>query len=579
MSLEEIKARLLDTSEKTEDMFSLVHELYIKEINTEIKPLTKALSELHNSGQINFIEFVTSIENSLSGNKFFTLVNLFESLLPSLDISVEDALHCLVHLTMHNSRDLGTAGLYGAFEAFCSMEVNRPGKSVEYILAQSELNLYIPFLPSSILSYGATRQGEAVQALEHLITNSNQAIRNQVYFTLGKLATDNAHANAIWELIRCSAYSEHDNNCCISILRSMLLFGEKFPTYWAKIEEVLINFVDGTSPETLNAISHIVSFQRLNLPGNVLQFLVKQLGNVLPEHRVTINNIDHLLVNLVERGLLSIAIELLESMLTAGVEFQALDYFSSKILSEHQQLLNHITTKWFLSGNSSLCLGILDLLHSSGDQNIALKAETALINNNGKKIFVCHKAIGWLFTRPIEAATFILSICETTSSPTIEEFESILYDPLLLSYPGELKSYFESCIDENIQVDLCGRLINKLKTYLADMEKVSNLKELMAPSANISAYWRDINKDMQKAHEEASKNSIMGMFTTRKLLYGNSSTYYMHQADGTALRQEMQMHSFSHSTAIPRLDVLDPVSLDYTLRIYRCEVMKNEVNS
>ena len=204
----------------------------------------------------------------------------------------------------------------------------------------------------------------------------------------------------------------------------------------------------------------------------------------------------------------------------------------------------------------------------------------ALLGDDKKQVFVSHKAIGWLFTRPVAAASFILSICETASITTLNNIAQILYDPLLLSYPGELEQFFQSYIDKNVQGQLCERLLRKLEAYHADIMKVSELNELMAPSENVRAYWKDCDKDMQKAHEKASKSSIIQIIaTTQRLLYGNSSIYYIHMGDGKSVRQEAQMHSFSHSTEMPRLNVLDPESLDYALRIYRYERMKNEAYS
>ncbi|TOH86946.1 hypothetical protein CGI72_22735, partial [Vibrio parahaemolyticus] len=111
--------------------------------------------------------------------------------------------------------------------------------------------------------------------------------------------------------------------------------------------------------------------------------------------------------------------------------------------------------------------------------------------------------------------------------------------------------------------------------------KVSELKELMAPSENINVYWKESNRHMQTAYEKASRGSLIDHLCSTKqiLLYGNSSIYYVHKGDGETIRQEMQMQSFSHSTEMPSLDVLDPESLDYMLRLYRCERMKNEINS
>ncbi|MEB2464665.1 hypothetical protein, partial [Listeria monocytogenes] len=79
------------------------------------------------------------------------------------------------------------------------------------------------------------------------------------------------------------------------------------------------------------------------------------------------------------------------------------------------------------------------------------KAELDLSDNDIKQVFISRKAIGWLFTRQVETAKFILSIADVASENTIEKLEGILYFPLLLSYPGELKRFFQSCIDSGIQ--------------------------------------------------------------------------------------------------------------------------------
>ncbi|CAI1571947.1 hypothetical protein [Serratia liquefaciens] len=579
MSLEETRARLLTASETAEDLLTLVSDLYVQEIHSKETVLAVALSELHNSGVIDIVKIVRGVDKSSCGRNFFTILHAFENALPTLDARIEDVLHCLVHLTQQAGRDLAIGGIYKAFERYCSEEAHRPRDSVGFILAQSELNAYAPFLSSSILAYGSDCVVEAIQMTESLIANRNEMVRNQAYFTLGRLGVDETKANVIWELISGNAVSENDNDCCASILRATLHLGEKFPSYWPQIEEFLITFVERGSTEVLYIISNIAAFQRFDLPKSVLHLMVKQLTNVSSEHKGIIDNIDHLLVKLVERGESSLAVELLESILAAGVKFKTLDYFSNELISKYQELRNHIITKWLLYGEVPLCHNILDLLHDATGKEIELKAEMTLLDNEVKQVFVSRKVIGWLFTRPISTASFILSISEFASTNTIKELEDILYYPLLLSYPGELKRFFQSCIDNGIQKYLCERLLAKYKSYHADIENVFEINELKAPNENLSVYWKDFDKSMQKAHEEASKSSFIRMLAkTQVLLYGNSSIYYMHQGDGKSVRQEMQMQTFSHSTEMPRLNVLDPVSLDYFLMICRCEIMKNEIN-
>jgi len=579
MSLEETKARLRAASDTKEALLTLINDLYVGEIRSNEKVLKEALSELHNSGDTDLINIVSNVDKSSSGHDFFTILHAFENTLPSLDASIEDVLHCLLHLTQQAGRDLAIAGVYGAFESFCKVDVQRARDSVRYILEQTELSAYAPFLSSAILSYDSGHIAEAIQLIENLIENRDEMVRSQAYFTLGKLDVGETQASVIWDLLSRNASSEHESGCCASILRAILYFGETFPSYWSEIEELLFTFFEGAESEVLYVISDIVAFQRVNLPENVLHLLVKKLANVSPEHKGIIDNIDHLLVNLVESGSLSVAVELLESILAAGVKLPWLDYFSSKLLNEHQGLLNHIITKWFLSGASSLCHGVSDLLHGVTGTDIELEAEMELLSGEVKQIFVGYKAIGWLFTQPIAAASFILSIYDTASTTTRKELEQVLYDPLLISYPGELKRFFQSRIDKGVQNHLCECLLGKLQAYHADIEKVSGLKELIAPTENVSAYWKEFNKGVQVAHEDASKSSLMSLFTTQRLLYGNSSIYYLHLGDGEQVRQEAEMQSFSHSTEMPRLSVIDPENLDYTLRFYRYGRMKNEVDS
>lgn len=576
MSLEEIKTCLLAANKTAESLLAQVSDFYAQERRFEENILTEALSELHNSGEIDFVKIVKGVDKSSCKNDFFRILNSFENTLPLLNSKVEDVLHCLAHL----KQQADSGGIYGAFQHFCNVDAQRSKDSVEFILKQSELSSYVTFLSSSILAYDSNRMVEAIQTTENLITNSNQTVRNQAYFILGRLNVDETQASIIWGLLSASAVSEDDSDCRASILRAILHFGEKFPSYWSQIEELLIPFVGVAPPEMLYAISNIMAFQSGDLPESVLRLLVKQLTNISPEHTGTVDNIDHLLVKLVEGNSCSLAVELLESILAVGVEFTSLDYFSNELLDKHQELRNHITTKWFLSGESSLCHAVSDLLHDVTGKDIELKADMALLGDDKWQAFVSHKAIGWLFTRPIAAASFILSICETASTTTLHNLEQVLYDPLLLSYPGELERFFLSCIDKDVQGQLCERLLGKLQTYHADIEKVSELNELMAPSENVRAYWKDFDKSMQEAHENASKSSILQIIATKqRLLYGNSSIYYIHQGDGGPVRQETQMYSFSHSTEMPRLNVLDPESLDYVLRMYRYGRMKNEANS
>lgn len=576
MPLEETRCALLNARENVENLLTLINELYKQQIKSEDTFLTEALSELHNTGEIDLLKILEAVNDTSYKNNFYAIMRVVETTLPSLDANVEDVLHCLTKLTELADGHI----VYGAFECFCRVDNSRPRDSLDFILRQTETDSYAPFIFYTIMAYDSGQIAESIQVIKNLIANSNEVIRNQAYSVLGKLNVTENWASTIWDIIKSSAINEHDDSCRASILRSALHFGHIFPSYWPHIENLLVAFVEEVSPNILNVISNTISPQQLNIPNSIQEILIKQLCKISPEHSDIISNIDYLLVNLVKKELYDIAIELLESILLCGVEFKSLSYFSNQLLGEHTNFNNHIITKWFLYGGETLCNNISILLHNIAGRDIELHADMTLLDNEEKKIFVSRKAIGWLFTRPIAAASLILSISESASKDTIKTLEDILYDPLLLSYPGELKKLFQTCIDKNEHNYICKLLLDKLESHNLDILRASGLKELTAPSKNIELYWKNFEKDMQESYEEASKNSFFRLIgTPKRLLYGNSSIYYIHQKEGQPSRQEMQMHSFSHSAEMPTLNILDPESLDYALRVFRCERMKNETNS
>ncbi|MFC4660612.1 hypothetical protein ACFO0O_17980, partial [Cobetia amphilecti] len=521
-----------------------------------------------------------AVDKGSSRYRPYTILCIFESTLPYLDASIDDVLSCLVYLRQQANEGKLIDNSCGAFEHFCRAGIHRSKDSISFILSQDNIVEYAPFLSSSILAYGLDSVGEAIKSAEGLIHHDDFNVRNQAYSVLAKLEIDGPQVDLIWQILRRSITSEEKDSCCASLLEEILNFGSKYPSYWPQIEDLLSAFSKSHVPQVVYAISKILAFQKIDFPERILHYLIMQLTNVNPEHRNTLNNIDHLLVGLVDRGNSKFTVELLESILNLGVGINSLRHFASVLLGKKPELLSYIVTRWFLDGEPKLCQSAFELLDDTDYRNISLKSDLSLLDNNSKKIFVSHKAVGWLFMRPTIAASFIFSIYGSASKDVREELEKILYDPLLLSYPGALKDYMESCIDSDFQKQLCECLLEKLQEYHSDIDQVIGLNELAVSNKNVDLYRKESNKKIQEAYEKASKGSFVDLFATKKqLLYGNSSIFYVHQENGEQVRHESQMQSFSHSTEIPRLYILDPVSLDYVLRIYRYEGMNNEADS
>ncbi len=463
MSLEETKNQLLDVVDTDQGVLAQIDKVYVQEISSDDKFLAGALSELHNSGEIDVVRLVRGVDKSSSDYDFFTVLHVFEEVLPTVTANVEDVLNCLVHLVQQAGRDLAIGGIYGAFQSYCSLDASRPVNSIEFILCQDEIATYASFLSSSLLAIHSDNAESAIQTIESLIAHENATVRGQAYFALGRLDVDERHSNALWELLSSSTEHEFHSAGNASLLRAILNHGDRFPSYWVQIEDLLKTYLTSSSPEVQYEISDIVAFQRVAISESILRLLLEQLACVPQDHKEIIDNIDHLLVKLIEKNLSTLAIELLESILIRGIKLPSLDHFSSKLLSKHKDLLNQLITKWFLSGESSLCNAASDLLHGVTGKEIELSADKSILDDEKKQVFVCQKAVGWLFTRPVAAGSFLISVYESGSTSVQKNIEQLLYDPLLLSYPGQIKEYLQANIENKRQTELCERLLSKLE--------------------------------------------------------------------------------------------------------------------
>ncbi|KFC51518.1 hypothetical protein DK37_13715 [Halomonas sp. SUBG004] len=77
------------------------------------------------------------------------------------------------------------------------------------------------------------------------------------------------------------------------------------------------------------------------------------------------------------------------------------------------------------------------------------------------------------------------------------------------------------------------------------------------------AQW---NERMERGMEQESRGSIFeDIFAKQYILYGRSSLTPIHTGEGATHFTEIEMKSFSVSSELPLLNIVDPVGLDNLL--------------
>lgn len=179
--------------------------------------------------------------------------------------------------------------------------------------------------------------------------------------------------------------------------------------------------------------------------------------------------------------------------------------------------------------------------------------------------------------------TLISSIYLTSSNQLKNKLEDLLFDPLLINYPSDLGEYLEIRKEkegDNSLISLIHNLEIRMKNYVSGFDQAYSIKELKTLDTNRHLYWKMSDRVMQKAKENGPKSIFEDMFNTIHLLYGNSSIYYMYSSpDEKPHRAEAPMHTFSYSSEMPNMDIIDPFNFNYRLLRFRIERIEDEINN
>jgi hypothetical protein len=309
------------------------------------------------------------------------------------------------------------------------------------------------------------------------------------------------------------------------------------------------------------------------------------LKQTSPNDKGTFNLLSIVIRNAIKAEKYDIAEDLLGALLLKndGLRIGNFGHLAHELASERSSVfLNRITTKWFLSGEAPLCVALRSIVGSSHLKNPELVIDKSISTlSDNELFFIARKAVGWLYHYPITGMSYLLSIIPYASSDVRSRIGQLIYDPLLLSYTGKGKNYLVEKLDslDDDSQAIVKQLLLDLDNYRSNIIlDASDIKELRASQREVDLYWKDFNMKMSQSMEKTKKGSIMELIGTQTILYGHDVMSHVYIGSETK-RSINTMHSISHSTEMPKMDVVDPEGLNIKLRVFRTERLKNETDS
>lgn len=571
--MQELKKQIIKAIESKRFILE-VFKLTDRRRNT--KNVVTAVAELHNDDIIDAPKLFRQLGDSIEQYTKYEALDFFSKLLPFLDTAVSEASETIDYLHKLNNQDLDSGALLSPYIDFCAQDETKVLQSLDLSMEYLETKRH--FVPLSLIAGSRINFKKYFEETISLSSHKTEEISSSAISTLGRLnygknseLIEQAQAAVSKALLTTQNPELYAN--ALTTLVSLLNSNPKLD-----IKSDVHKILSLQDKVIVHTAAQIFSYYQKSIGEDLTSSILGYLDHTSPENKGTINFIDYGLRALIESGKSDKAISFIEKFLISNAKDTDINEFSSvvqELLSQDRKILNKLITKWFSSRKRTLCHAIMDIFDKLHDKEIEIQADLKLLGSDtNKRIFVARKVIGWLPLNPKAATSFLVSLIESANNDEKKELEDLLFDPLILSYPGQVGDYLQNLKqNETDSVKyVVSNVLSRFHQYSQSLKSARSLKELKAPQSQREIWLKDHNAKMAESYRAAEQHSILRQLASKTvLLYGNSSIHHVHLGNSEQKRMETPLHQFEHSMEYPRLEMLDPWGFDYQFRVLRVE--------
>ncbi|MCG8023944.1 MAG: hypothetical protein JAZ02_08165 [Candidatus Thiodiazotropha endolucinida] len=542
--------------------------------------LASEVAMLHNEGLVDVVAAFQDLKhNTTNGVDFFLTRHVFENALPYLDAPVGTVMPCVLSLCREAGQDLAAGTILDGYIKFCEKDPMRARDAL--CLIEEDPATLADMLTATVVAGSKFDYPYYVTELVRLISHADTELRRNAVFTLAKIHWPEGERvpDNVIAVIAETVLTETDDRIVANTVRAAFaLFKQD-----KRLEEWTVELISAAltkgDEHTLHAASDLFWLDTKELPQSLLEVLLAHLRRVKSENTGTLNNIDYGLAYLLKHTDPERALRFLEELLTTHgdqLDINALDSTAGEI-RENAALISKILTRWLLRGERELCSAVHEIVgtHHGDDLRVEIDSSELKPADHVHIIFIAHKAIGYFFMKPVTAASVIISLMRSTShNETLNALSELLFDPLLLNYPGGVSDYLKEATEHETGLikNSIEHALDSMEQYLNVLREVPELPALYPSESQRESYRRHMNESMTKSMAAAEKKSVLsGLFSRSTLLYGNKSINYINTGNGDPRRMEIPLTNHGISMEFPRMDNIDPYGLDHMLRVFRVE--------
>lgn len=530
------------------------------------------LCEMHNLGQISLVaeRNLTAIAQ-LEHSNFWMVIHPLDQSIPALECSYREILEFVDTLVKKAGAD-GAAGLPN--QSLVKWSSANPEKAKQIVSGAMSLDQ----LCLTHCVFAIQGIGDPKIAYE-LLNHSDIAVVAVGLRSLGRLDLKDIENNKrlIDECFKTlSEEVDHDvrSSAIETAFKTWEKMGQSEPYLQARIISVVVSANKDTE---LALLAAMLFYHPRGLISNSITLILEAAKSGAAPAAVVLDQLDHALHAKDDRWSLEKVVDVFAKQiprLSNSSKKSEYYHFCSWIWAD-QNNASKLFSSWLTEGQYALCSFLANMVGAGGKKGKLIELmKTDLPQDVRDQIFMARKCIGFLWLHEVTAASILLSIVKHGKLAVRTEVEELLFDPLLLSYGGELRNFLVTQTSSTSKrISQCAqRLLDKHETYIKGLEQANGLVELLPTNAQRRAAATKDHERNREIQKQAHKRSIFSDIVSHStLLYGKKSFAMIYGAGDKKTPSITPLAEFSYSTELPRLSVVDPVGFHETLTTFRLE--------